>query len=156
MIELFSKTPNLIPTPKGSTITTIPADENVSSLSAILLNDDYYNWIQTGREGIDGIYMIGAEYLIPLKACAWLDLTARKQAGEKIDSKKISKHSNDILRLYQILDLTKELDVPELIATDMENFLIELANQEIDLKNFSLQQISLEQIVTDIRQLYSL
>ena len=40
--------------------------------------------------------MVGAPQLIALKARAWLDLTEREKRGEKIDSKTIKKHKNDV------------------------------------------------------------
>jgi len=41
--------------------------------------------------------------LIPLKAIAWLELTARKANGENVDAKDIRKHANDVIRLSQLL-----------------------------------------------------
>lgn len=41
MIELFSKAPSFIEEPEGLTIVPLPAGDEVSSLSAILLDDDY-------------------------------------------------------------------------------------------------------------------
>lgn len=68
-------------------------DEEISSLSAILLDDDYYQCIQSGRIVIDDVPVLGAEFILPFKARAWLDLSQRKQAGERIDSKAIKKTS---------------------------------------------------------------
>lgn len=48
-------------------------DEDTSSLSAILLNDDFYNFMLQGRAVVDGISVLRAEYLIPFKMFAWLD-----------------------------------------------------------------------------------
>ena len=60
-------------------IIPIHIDDDVSSLSAILLNDDFYNFMMEGRTLIDGISVLRAEYLIPFKMYAWLDLGKRKQ-----------------------------------------------------------------------------
>lgn len=83
-------------------------------LSAILLDDEYYAFIVNGRRSIDGLPWIGAEQLIPLKARAWRDLGARKTAGEKVDSKDIRKHGNDVIRLSVLLapDTQVSLVVP--------------------------------------------
>jgi hypothetical protein len=40
MLELFSRAPDSLSLAEGSHLTPIPTDEEVSSLSAILLNDD--------------------------------------------------------------------------------------------------------------------
>ncbi len=44
-IELFSRVPDLIGIEDDTHLTPIPVDEDLSSLSAILLNDEYYHSI---------------------------------------------------------------------------------------------------------------
>jgi hypothetical protein len=44
MIELFTKRPDVIVLPEDAMLTPLPFDEEISSLSAILLNDDYYDF----------------------------------------------------------------------------------------------------------------
>ena len=99
MLELFSRQPDVLQVPQGSHLTPLPLEEDISSLSAILLDNDYYDFIRTGRQEIDGLPMVGASRLIALKARAWLDLTERAERGEQIDSKTIKKHKNDVFRL---------------------------------------------------------
>lgn len=65
-------------------------EENISSLSAILLDDDYYEFLKQGKVTVDGVTVLDAAYLIPFKAKAWMDLTDRKAAGEHVDSKNIT------------------------------------------------------------------
>jgi hypothetical protein len=72
-------------------------------LSAILLDDAYYEFILAGRREVDGLPWVGEDRLIPLKASAWLDLGERQAKGEPIDTKNIRKHANDVLRLSQLL-----------------------------------------------------
>lgn len=91
MLELFSRSPDGLPAAPGSHLTIIPTAEEVSSLSAILMDDDYYRFIRSAVEEIDGLPVVGPEGLIPLKARAWLDLTERKAKGDPIDSKDIKK-----------------------------------------------------------------
>jgi hypothetical protein len=55
------------------------------SLSAILLDEAYYELIRTEHETRDGLCFATVRALIPLKARAWLDLTMRRERGEKID-----------------------------------------------------------------------
>jgi len=63
--------------------------EDTASLSAILLDTDYYDFIKSGRREVDGVTIIGAEHIIPLKGKAWMDHVKREANGEKIDSKLI-------------------------------------------------------------------
>lgn len=49
MIELFTRKPDVITLPEDAILTPIPMDEEVSSLSAILLDDNYYKFLRQGR-----------------------------------------------------------------------------------------------------------
>ncbi len=115
MLELFSRQPDVLHVAEGSHLTPLPMEEDVSSLSAILMDTDYYRFVQAGRQEINGIPAVGAMHLVPLKARAWLDLTRRQMNGERIDSKVIKKHKNDIFRLFQILDPTIDPVAPDTI-----------------------------------------
>ena len=77
-------------------ITPIHIDDEVSSLSAILLNDDYYKALLNGKVIRNGISVLRPEYIILFKAKAYLDLKSRKDLGEKVDSSDIKKHKKDI------------------------------------------------------------
>lgn len=102
MIEIFSKNQDWISLDKMEGIVPIHIDNSISSLSAILLNESYYNFLINGTGVINGMSVLNAEHIIPFKAKAWLDLTERKANGEHVDSRDIKKHKNDVLELlYQ-------------------------------------------------------
>jgi hypothetical protein len=96
MIELFARPPATIDLPDADRYTRLDVEDALISLSALLLNDDYYALIKEGRDVIDGVSILNETLLIPFKARAWIDLTAREQAGEKGNSNNIKKHRNDI------------------------------------------------------------
>ena len=123
MIELFSRRIEGITLPLNATLTPLPLDDNVSSLSAIMLEDEYYNFLRSGATISDGVSVLSVTHLIPLKAKAWLDLTERKARGEQVDSKNIRKHKNDIIRLSTMMSPDKRIVLPEAIASDMMRFL---------------------------------
>ena len=59
MIELFSRKPGyLLEIEEG--IIPIHIDDDTSSLSAILLNDDYYKFMMSGRRVVDGYWCSGS------------------------------------------------------------------------------------------------
>lgn len=116
MLELFSRTPANMVLREGSHLTPIPVEEDVSSLSAILLDEDYYRYLHANKRELAGVPVISEVCLIPLKARAWLDLSTRRKAGENVDQKNINKHRNDILRLYQLLRADLRLELPEGIS----------------------------------------
>lgn len=50
MIELLSRHPDILGEPKGLTIEPLPVDEETSSLSAIIMDDDFYHF--TDRKSV--------------------------------------------------------------------------------------------------------
>ena len=63
MLELFSRQPDVLQVAEGSHLTPLPVEEDASSLSAILLDNDYDNFIRAGRKEIDGLPWVGAAQL---------------------------------------------------------------------------------------------
>ena len=138
MIELFSRKPDAISLPEDAMLTPMPLDDDLSSLSAILLDDDYYQLLLSGKHIVDGVPIVGAEQLILFKAKAWLDLTHRKNAGEVIDSRDIRKHKNDVFRLSLLLTPTSKLAVPQNVYQDFQRFLAAMETEPIDLKQLGI------------------
>ena len=154
-VELFSRKPEAIFLKDESQITPIPMDEEVSSLSAILLEDDCYQFIHAGKREFDGIPILAPEYMIPLKARAWLDLSKRQGQGEAIDSRSVKKHKNDICRLYQLIERGTSLALPEILQTSMSKLLEHLKfGAPVDLKNLGLKGFDLKTLVQDLARVY--
>lgn len=154
MLELFSRVPDVLTLADHSQLTPIPVDEEVSSLSAILLDTDYYSWIHDGKRDIEGVPVVGPEHLVLLKAKAWLDLTARKQAGETVDSRTIKKHKNDVFRLFQVIDPEFDQELPGPIAGDFAMFLTDVAAENVDLKALGLKSMSQPDVLSQFRAIY--
>ena len=55
MLELFSRKPDMLDLAEGAHLTPIPVDEEISSLSAILLDDAYYAFLHSGKRTIEDI-----------------------------------------------------------------------------------------------------
>jgi len=138
MIELFARKQGGFKTDFKGTIIPIHLSDDLSSLSAILLNDEYYNLLKGGKTIVGGVSILSALGLIPFKAKAWLDLSARKADGQKVNSTDISKHQNDIFRLAQLLNGTEKLDLAEPIITDMANFLNAMDEKEIRMRDIGV------------------
>jgi hypothetical protein len=139
MIELFSRKPGTLKLPDNAGLTPIAVEEDVVSLSAILLDDDYFAAIQSAKRIVDGVTTVDETLLIPFKARAFLDLSGRLDKGEKIDGKNIKKHRNDVFRLAQLLSREASIKLAEPIAADLRRFL-ELAAQDntLDPKSFGV------------------
>ncbi|MEY4484242.1 MAG: hypothetical protein RL693_1694, partial [Verrucomicrobiota bacterium] len=72
---------------------------------------------------VDGIAFATATALIPLKARAWIDLTARKKTGQNINSFDIAKHRTDVFRLAATLPGGPGPLLPDVIHDDLKAFL---------------------------------
>ena len=158
MLELFSRMPDISIIGDDSHLTPIPIGEDVSSLSAILMDENYYDFIHQHKREISGISLIGEECLIPLKARAWLDLTKRKADGENVDSKDIRKHRTDVLRLYQLLPPDLQVELPRSIQNDLRAFLETVApelNQNL-LKNLGIQGVGVADVIQTITTVYGI
>ena len=157
MLELFSRVPDSLVLGDDSHLTPIPIDEDVSSLSAILLDEIYYQFLHEHKKEIDGVSVVSEACLIPLKAKAWLDLTARRDEGATVDSKTIKKHKNDIFRLFQIIQPDSRYELPDVIADDMQNYFGAISQElDVDLKSFGLKGLGVADVVSRLRKVYEL
>ena len=137
-------------------ITPLPIGKDISSLSAILLNDAYYDLLKDGQVILDGIPVLNEECLIPFKVKAWLDLTERRAQGEAVDSRDIKKHKNDVFRLAQLLTDRSRKTLGEEVALDMSRFLKEMEKETIDTKAIGIQGVDQKRILLLLQKCYGL
>jgi len=121
-IEIFARKPDILEIAEGTRLTPIPVDEDLSSLSAILMNDSYYYFTLEHSIIQDGIRLAAIESLVVLKAKAFIDISDRKSNGEVIDEKNIRKHKNDIFRLATLLTESDIFTLTPELQTNMEVF----------------------------------
>lgn len=134
-LELFSRSLNLINFPEDARLTPVPIDEELSSLSAILMEESYYNYTIEHSCVEEGVHIANIESLIVLKSRAYIDLRTRKEEGERIDNRKIIKHKNDIFRLGVMLSPDPVFRLPEQLYSDVSQF-CELVAGELPDTNF--------------------
>lgn len=154
MIELFSRIPDGIELYKNNGFTPLHISDEILSLSAILLDDDYYHFIRSGRDVIDNLPVLKAAYLVPFKMKAWLDLNDRKDKGQCIDSKDIKKHRNDVFRMIPLINVAEWVEVSKEIKADIDAFLQMMPNENIDLKSLGIQKRTLDSIIELYSNLY--
>jgi len=131
-VELFSRNLGLIDFPEDAHLTPIPVSEDLSSLSAILMNDDYYHYTIEHSRLEDGVHIANIESLICLKCKAYLEMSERKTRGEQIDSKQIEKHKKDVFRLAAMLGTAETFAISKSLSDDIERFCEEASS---DLPN---------------------
>lgn len=121
-IEFFCR--EAVPLEVGPDQRIVPVRmEDTRSLSAILLNDDYYRYLLDHCRITREIQSANASALIPLKARAWLDLSRRQADGEPVDDGDVKKHRNDVFRLAATLPGISGPPPPACIAADLNVFL---------------------------------
>ena len=120
-IELFSKAP--WPVDEGVEVVPMPFDGDLSSLSAILLDEDYFEFIRQGIISRRGVPVPDVLHIIPLRMRAHIDLNRRHDAGEHVRRKNLTKHRADVLNLSDLLTDEDSCGLPDAIADDAREFL---------------------------------
>lgn len=156
MLELFSRNPEGLNLADSSGLTPIPIGEEAASLSAILLDEHYYAFLKGMVRDLGGLPVLMEAAIIPFKARAWLDLSERRAAGERVDEKDVRKHRNDVARLLQLLPADARFELPGHVRDDMTRFVAALqAADEFDPRKFNVGMTG--QVVVDrLRAAYSL
>lgn len=151
-IELLSRRPEClegIETELGR-FQTIDAS---NSLSAILLDDEYYNLIEDGITEISGLPVLSLHYLPVFKIHAWANLSNDKAAGKRVSSDEIGKHRRDVLRLCALFEPDTHIDLADSIKVEIERFVSEKPWDENMMRNLKLR-ISADDMVDIIRSAY--
>lgn len=152
MIELFSREPEYIKkVPNG--IVPIHIGDDISSLSAILLDDDYYSFMLSGRKLMMGVSLLDAEHIIPFKMYAWLDLKGRKEKGEHVNDGDLKKHKYDVFRLLQIVDRRKKIESSGLVRKNIDRFFTEIVKENIPFKQLGLP-FDMDEALDYLKEMY--
>lgn len=158
-VELFSRKPDVVDLEEPAHLTPIPADDDLSSLSAILLSDDYYNYMVEHSTLENGIRRSNTEALICLKAKAFLEITERIANGSTEDAKHIKKHKADVFRLAVLLAEADSFDLPEAIQHHMHSFAAaatsDLPPKEI-FENMGMRNINAENVLQQLKKNFKL
>ena len=139
-IELFSRRSHVLEYDDSDRLTPIHISDEISSLSAILLDDEYYDFLTGGLTKLGGIQILNYTHIIPFKAKAWLDLKEKKKKGEHVDTKNINKHKNDVFRLSQLITGANSVVLSETIKADMGAFIDAMFKEDVDLKSLKIKE----------------
>ncbi len=152
MIELFSRKPGYhLEISEG--IIPIHIDDDISSLSAILLNDDFYSFMIEGKTIVNEVSVLGTEYLIPFKMFAWLDLKKRKSNGEHVNERDLKKHKYDVFRLLQIVTDDARIETRGMVKECIDEFLNDILLENINLNQIGLE-FDIEEGISFLKELY--
>ncbi len=121
MIEFFMPFEEGLSLFEGQHIIPVTGKSSAGSLSAILLDKEYYSLIERNAVLLDGVNILNELALIPFKAKAYLEIKERKE-----DSKGWKKHRADIINLA--VNLLTEETSEKLSGKVRDNF-VEFLNQ---------------------------
>jgi len=99
MIELLSRHPDVLGKPHGFVIEPIPTDDAISSLSAIIMDDDFYDFTVRHSRVTDGIRYADPAALIALKAKAYLNLREDKEPAGMLTAKTLRSIGQTCLKM---------------------------------------------------------
>ena len=99
MIELLSRHPDVLGKPHGLVIEPIPTDDAISSLSAIIMDDDFYDFTVRHSRVTDGIRYADPAALIALKAKAYLNLREDKEPAGMLTAKTLRSIGQTCLKM---------------------------------------------------------
>lgn len=136
-------------------ITPIHIDENIRSLSAIVLNDDYYHLIRENRVLVRGISVLSLEFIVILKIKAYLDLSELRRKGIDIKSSNIRKHRSDVLKIVREMMLIEIHDqLSSTIKNDIQCF-TQMINDDIQANvNLGMRSIVVKSILKKIEHVF--
>ncbi len=156
MIEIFSRRPEYQLEHPEIHLTPLHVSEEVSSLSAIILDNDYYQLMLDGRRTLDGISVLDTAYLILFKAKAWIDLARRKQSGMHVNDRDLRKHKNDVFRLFSIVDPATRITLPERVGDEMRGFINAMMDLDADMEKLGMSGFSKNDIMNELYVIFGL
>lgn len=153
MIELFTRTDAVFDDSDHGCV-PIHLGEEISSLSAILMNDDYYKLLLQGKTIVADVVILSHIFLIPFKAKAWLDLSEKKASGFSVSERDIKKHKNDIARLSTILTGNERCNLPEAVKADMRQFIAQYETDPVEPKSLNIPGLASSDIIEVLQKVY--
>lgn len=118
-LEFFSRSNNL----EGNSediFTIINPDDDISSLSAIVLNDEYYNFLKENCETISGVTCVNEIALLILKTYAYIN---KVNSGENAENPDVAKHKMDVFFILDIIDPNLSIEIND-FPTIRENIIL--------------------------------
>ncbi|OYW82754.1 MAG: hypothetical protein B7Z22_13620 [Hyphomonas sp. 32-62-5] len=155
MVELFSKEPDKIILPENTGVVRLEVDDDIVSLSAILLDPQYFEALQNGKRVENGVTILDQSILIPFKARAFLDLTGRRDEGDTtVKGDDIKKHRADVFRLSQLLPGNAVVQVSDPLREDVRSFLAAIeAEGTLDPRALNIP-MTREEAISFLRKAY--
>lgn len=152
-IELFARHPDFALEDEDSVIAPLHFDEGISSLSAIILDDGYYEFIRSHVTVVGGVPLLMPLHIIPLKMRAHIDLNQKHQDGYHVNEKDLTKHRKDVADLSRLLAPDDVLPLQGQMREDAEIFLVDF-EQYAERETSRKKRRQLEKALETLRGTY--
>lgn len=155
-IELLSRQPEVLSVPEGFHLTPIPVGEDVSSLSAILMDEEFYHFALAHSTMEDELHVADTIGLICLKMKAYLNLSEQEPPAHSSD---IRKHMSDVFKLIASGYIAEPVALSGNMKKDAAAF---VAKMESLMPNQPLQdsiqrnEAFIHQVLSEIRRIFEL
>jgi hypothetical protein len=134
--------------------------EYLSGFSAILMDNDYYNYAITHASEIKGVQVLDKDALVVLKSKAYLNNRKRKEEGQNVQQDDINKHKKDIYRLSFLFSGEERYEVSDGIKEDLKDFLAELSTDTVSTKAIAkamgVAEVSIQDFIKKIENIFQL
>ena len=115
---------SLLPERMNMPFTPISLDDGVRSLSAIVLDEEYYKYAKDHRDFSAGVPCLSLDALVVFKSSAYLNLLSDKQQDPaSVRTEDLNKHRNDVFRLVSVMPEDSKLKLPDLIKERLAKFI---------------------------------
>lgn len=162
-IELLTGIDNL-EIPDDVRVVHLSLEDEVYSLSAILMHSEYYGLVMKHRSVSQlGLPVVNMEILPLLKMKAYLNLLKDVQEGRFIAEHDRTKHRNDVFQLAVLLPASSRVVLSEAVKNDVRVFLDLFSPESADwesvrqhLSHYIVQVPSAEELLSRLRSFYQL
>lgn len=121
-IELLSRHNEIFYSSRPNHIEPLPIGEDVSSLSAIILDKPYYD-LTIKHSFVSGELRFASPIaLMALKARAYLNLINERREGRRVNTKDILKHRNDVMKLVATAIIGDPVQVSHEVIETINDF----------------------------------
>ena len=121
MVELLSRRPEVLAGIDGA-LGRFQTVDGRYSLSAILLDDDYYEMLGEGVEVIEGLPVLGLRHLPVFKMHAWANLMRERNSGSPVHAEEIRKHRSDVCRLCALITPGERVELKDAVREEVAGF----------------------------------
>ncbi len=158
-IEMLSH--SLLPERTDMPFTPISLDDGVRSLSAIVLDEEYYKYAKDHRDFSAGVPCLALDALVVFKSSAYLNLLSDKEQGSaSVRSEDINKHRNDVFRLVSVMPEDSKFELPDVIKERLIKFITLFPSDSIEWdairSSVGVMALAPEVYIRRIKEMFSL